>query len=274
MNTREILSALLEVSKSLEDQNYVREADKVNSLMVRVAQEGKPGIWDIRRYRLPNWAPSGSFADKALKFMRLRGQEGQSIIPGLTDASVRNVSDFGGIDLGSKAFGEVTQLMGSGNKAGIQQRLQKIQEQKRLEEFQKTGLTGQESKSQGYFKNLAKTRVDSSQEMIKRLMEIGKASGNNSAEMAADIFMKNGGTFSKLQNFKTRVSKVPPGVFLPENILLQFMDAPSGQLLIDHYDPSGMSPQKKLQALSYFTQGPATLTTPTTAAWMSVNKTA
>ena len=38
MNTREILSTLLEVSKSLEDQNYVREADKVHNLMIRVSQ--------------------------------------------------------------------------------------------------------------------------------------------------------------------------------------------------------------------------------------------
>lgn len=273
MNTREILSLLLEVSKSLEDQNYVREADKVNSLMVRVAQEGKPGIWDMRRSRLPNWAPSGSSADKALKFLRLRGQEGQSIIPGLSDPSVRVVGDFG-FDLGSKDFVEATQLLGAGNKSGIQQRLQKIQEQKRIEEFQKTGLTGQEGKSQVFFATLARRPVYSSQEMIKRLMEIGKASGNNSAEMAADIFMKNGGQFGKIQTFKTRVSKVPPGVFLPENILLQFMDAPINELLIDHYNPSGMNPQKKQQALSYFTQGPATPSTPTASAWMSQNKAA
>ena len=38
MNTREILTTLLEVSKSLEDQSYVREADKVHNLMIRVSQ--------------------------------------------------------------------------------------------------------------------------------------------------------------------------------------------------------------------------------------------
>jgi hypothetical protein len=42
MKTREILSTLLEVSKSLEDQSYVREADKVHNLMVRVAQIQAP----------------------------------------------------------------------------------------------------------------------------------------------------------------------------------------------------------------------------------------
>lgn len=42
MKTREILSTLLEVSKSLEDQSYVREADKVHNLMVRVAQMSQP----------------------------------------------------------------------------------------------------------------------------------------------------------------------------------------------------------------------------------------
>jgi hypothetical protein len=53
MKTREILSTLLEVSKSLEDQSYVREADKVHNLMVRVAQMSQPskpvvpkGFWE------------------------------------------------------------------------------------------------------------------------------------------------------------------------------------------------------------------------------------
>jgi hypothetical protein len=53
MKTREILSTLLEVSKSLEDQSYVREADKVHNLMVRVAQMSLPlkpvvpkGFWE------------------------------------------------------------------------------------------------------------------------------------------------------------------------------------------------------------------------------------
>ena len=42
MNTREILTTLLEVSKSLEDQSYVREADKVHNLMIRVSQSLYP----------------------------------------------------------------------------------------------------------------------------------------------------------------------------------------------------------------------------------------
>ena len=38
MNTNDLLKSMLKVSKSLEDCNCVREADKVNDLMVRISQ--------------------------------------------------------------------------------------------------------------------------------------------------------------------------------------------------------------------------------------------
>ena len=50
MNTREILTTLLEVSKSLEDQSYVREADKVHNLMIRVSQSPQ-SLYPITPYK-------------------------------------------------------------------------------------------------------------------------------------------------------------------------------------------------------------------------------
>ena len=50
MNTREILTTLLEVSKSLEDQSYVREADKVHNLMIRVSQN-PPSLYPRTPYK-------------------------------------------------------------------------------------------------------------------------------------------------------------------------------------------------------------------------------
>ena len=44
MNTNDLLKSILKVSKSLEDCNYVREADKVNDLMVRISQYGLRGV--------------------------------------------------------------------------------------------------------------------------------------------------------------------------------------------------------------------------------------
>ena len=44
MNTNDLLQAMLKVSKSLEDCNCVREADKVNDLMVRISQYGLRGV--------------------------------------------------------------------------------------------------------------------------------------------------------------------------------------------------------------------------------------
>ena len=44
MNTNDLLKSMLKVSKSLEDCNYVREADKVNDLMVRISQYGLRGV--------------------------------------------------------------------------------------------------------------------------------------------------------------------------------------------------------------------------------------
>ena len=44
MNTNDLLKSMLKVSKSLEDCNYVREADKVNDLMVRISQYSLRGV--------------------------------------------------------------------------------------------------------------------------------------------------------------------------------------------------------------------------------------
>jgi hypothetical protein len=66
MNTNDLLQAMLRVAKSLENSNYLREADKVSNLMIRVAQGSK---W---------YDPNGKFYNIG----RRMKQEGQTV-PGL-----------------------------------------------------------------------------------------------------------------------------------------------------------------------------------------------
>jgi hypothetical protein len=66
MNTNDLLQAMLRVAKSLENSNYLREADKISNLMIRVAQG-------------PKWYdPNGKFYDTG----RRMKQQGQTV-PGL-----------------------------------------------------------------------------------------------------------------------------------------------------------------------------------------------
>ena len=66
MNRNDLLQAMLKVAKSLENSNYLREADKVSNLMIRVAQGSK---W---------YDPNGKFYDIGRKMK----QQGQTV-PGL-----------------------------------------------------------------------------------------------------------------------------------------------------------------------------------------------
>jgi hypothetical protein len=71
MNTNDLLQTMLEVVKSLENNNYIREADKVSNLMIRVAQGSK---W---------YDPSGKFYEIG----RRMKQQGQTV-PGLIGNAV------------------------------------------------------------------------------------------------------------------------------------------------------------------------------------------
>ena len=71
MNTNDLLQTMLEVVKSLESNNYIREADKVSNLMIRVAQGSK---W---------YDPSGKFYEIG----RRMKQQGQTV-PGLIGNAV------------------------------------------------------------------------------------------------------------------------------------------------------------------------------------------
>jgi hypothetical protein len=66
MNTNDLLKAMLKIAKSLEDNNHLREADKISNLMIRVAQGSK---W---------YDPNGKFYDTG----RRMKQQGQTV-PGL-----------------------------------------------------------------------------------------------------------------------------------------------------------------------------------------------
>ena len=66
MNTNDLLQVMLKVAKSLENSNYLREADKVSNLMIRVAQGSK---W---------YDPNGTFYNMG----RRMKQQGQTV-PGL-----------------------------------------------------------------------------------------------------------------------------------------------------------------------------------------------
>jgi hypothetical protein len=44
MNTNDLLKSMLKIAKSLEENNHLREADKVNDLMVRISQYGLRGV--------------------------------------------------------------------------------------------------------------------------------------------------------------------------------------------------------------------------------------
>jgi len=66
MNTNDLLKAMLKIAKSLEENNHLREADKISNLMIRVAQGSK---W---------YDPNGKFYDIG----RSMKQQGQTV-PGL-----------------------------------------------------------------------------------------------------------------------------------------------------------------------------------------------
>jgi hypothetical protein len=66
MNTNDLLKAMLKIAKSLEENNHLREADKISNLMIRVAQGSK---W---------YDPNGKFYDIG----RRMKQQGQTV-PGL-----------------------------------------------------------------------------------------------------------------------------------------------------------------------------------------------
>ena len=66
MNTNDLLQAMFKVAKSLENSNYLREADKISNLMIRVAQGSK---W---------YDPNGKFYEIGRKMK----QQGQTV-PGL-----------------------------------------------------------------------------------------------------------------------------------------------------------------------------------------------
>jgi hypothetical protein len=66
MNTNDLLKAMLKIAKSLEENNHLREADKISNLMIRVAQGSK---W---------YDPNGKFYDTG----RRMKQQGQTV-PGL-----------------------------------------------------------------------------------------------------------------------------------------------------------------------------------------------
>jgi hypothetical protein len=66
MNTNDLLKAMLKIPKSLEENNHLREADKISNLMIRVAQGSK---W---------YDPNGKFYDIG----RRMKQQGQTV-PGL-----------------------------------------------------------------------------------------------------------------------------------------------------------------------------------------------
>jgi len=66
MNTNDLLQTMFKIAKSLEDNNHLREADKITNLMIRVAQG-------------PKWYdPKGKFYDIGRR-MRQQGQT----VPGL-----------------------------------------------------------------------------------------------------------------------------------------------------------------------------------------------
>jgi len=66
MNTNDFLKVMLKIAKSLEENNHLREADKISNLMIRVAQGSK---W---------YDPNGKFYDIG----RRMKQQGQTV-PGL-----------------------------------------------------------------------------------------------------------------------------------------------------------------------------------------------
>jgi hypothetical protein len=66
MNTNDLLKVMLKIAKSLEENNHLREADKISNLMIRVAQGSK---W---------YDPNGKFYDIG----RRMKQQGQTV-PGL-----------------------------------------------------------------------------------------------------------------------------------------------------------------------------------------------